>query len=123
MNWLQASRSARRSALKYTADCRTLTIDSGGFVTRSVRQERLEIRVAPAQKRLIERAAQLRGSSVTEFVVASMQDAANAIIQDFEILRLHDESRETFVNALLNPPKPNQAALIAAARYKKQMGL
>ena len=92
-------------------------------MTRSVKQERLEIRVAPAQKRLIERAAQLRGSSVTEFVVASMQDAANAIIQDFEILRLHDESRETFVNALLNPPKPNQAALIAAARYKKQMGL
>jgi hypothetical protein len=40
------------------------------------RQERLEASLALDQKRLIERAAQIRGTSVTEFVLASAQQAA-----------------------------------------------
>ena len=87
------------------------------------RLERLEARVTHEQKRLIERAAQLRGTSLTDFVVAKLQEAAAAIIQEYEILNLRDESRELFVNMLLNPPEPNEAAKRAAARYKEQMGL
>jgi uncharacterized protein (DUF1778 family) len=37
---------------------------------RSRKEQRLEARVTPEQKRLIERAATLRGTTVTEFVVA-----------------------------------------------------
>ena len=43
---------------------------------RPRKQERLEARVTPDQKRLIERAAELRGTTVTEFVVVSAQQAA-----------------------------------------------
>lgn len=84
---------------------------------------RLETRVTPDQKRLIERAAALRGTSVTEFVVASAQEAAASTIRDFEILHLRDQAREVFVNAVLNPPAPNTAARAAAERYKRTMGL
>ena len=42
---------------------------------------------------MIARAAALRGSSVTEFVVASAQQAAADAIKDFELLNLHDEAR------------------------------
>ena len=42
---------------------------------RSRKEERLEARITPAQKRLIERAAALRGTSVTEFLVASAREA------------------------------------------------
>jgi uncharacterized protein (DUF1778 family) len=87
------------------------------------RPERLEARVTSEQKRLIERAAQLRGTSVTDFVVAKLQEAAAATIRDYEILNLRDESRELFVNMLLNPPEPNEAAKSAAAQYKERMGL
>lgn len=87
-----------------------------------VRQERLEARVTSDQKRLIERAAQLRGTSVTDFVVAKLQEAAAETIRDFETLHLRDEARELFVHALLNPPEPNEAAKQAAARYKEHMG-
>ena len=87
------------------------------------RPERLEARVTPEQKRLIERAAQLRGTSLTDFVVAKLQEAATATIRDYEILNLRDESRELFVNMLLNPPEPNEAAKRAAAQYKDRMGL
>jgi len=90
---------------------------------RSRKEERLEARVTPAQKRLIERAAALRGTSVTEFVVVSAQEAAINAIKDFEVLSLRDEAREVFINAILNPPAPNEDARIAAERYKKDAGL
>jgi len=84
--------------------------------------ERLEARVTREQKRIIERAAELRGTSVTEFVVVSAQQAASKTIKDFETLRLRGEAREVFVNALLNPPAPNAAAKAAARRYKQRLG-
>lgn len=89
---------------------------------RSRKEERLEARITPAQKRLIERAAALRGTSVTEFVVASTQEAATNTIKDFDILHLRDQAREVFINAVLNPPAPNDAARAAAERYRKNMG-
>jgi uncharacterized protein (DUF1778 family) len=89
---------------------------------RSRKEERLEARVTPEQKKMIARAAALRGSSVTEFVVASAQQAAADAIKDSEVLTLHDEARDVFVNAVLHPPAPNEAARKAAQRYKEQMG-
>lgn len=90
---------------------------------RSRKEERLEARVTPAQKRLIERAASLRGTSVTEFVVASAQEAATTAIKDFDVLHLRDEAREVFIHAVLNPSAPNDAARAAAKRYRNRMGL
>jgi len=86
------------------------------------RTERLEVRTTSAQKRLIERAAELRGTSVTDFIVSNIQAAAAETIKEFESLSLREEAREVFVKALLNPPEPNEALLAAAARHK-QMGL
>jgi uncharacterized protein (DUF1778 family) len=88
---------------------------------RSRKAERLEARLTPEQKSLIARAASLRGFSVTQFVVASAQQAAAEAIKDFELLTLHDSARDVFVNAILNPPAPNAAARSAAKRYKKEM--
>ncbi|MGA7916652.1 MAG: DUF1778 domain-containing protein [Candidatus Acidiferrales bacterium] len=90
---------------------------------RARKEQRLEARVTPEQKRLIERAATLRGTTVTEFVVASAQDAAADTIKNFEVLQLRDEAREVFLNAVLHPPAPNRAARAAAARYKRERGL
>ncbi|HXN97415.1 MAG TPA: DUF1778 domain-containing protein [Candidatus Acidoferrales bacterium] len=90
---------------------------------RSRKEQRLEARVTPELKRLIERAATLRGTTVTEFVVASAQEAATNTIKDFEVLHLREEAREVFVNAILHPPAPNDAARAAAQRYKRQLGL
>jgi len=89
---------------------------------RSRKEERLEARITPAQKRLIERAAALRGTSVTEFVVASAQEAATNTIKDFDILQLRDQAREVFIDAVLNPPAPNDAARAAAERYRRNRG-
>jgi uncharacterized protein (DUF1778 family) len=90
---------------------------------RSLKGDRLEARLTPEQKKLIARAAALRGTSVTEFVLASAQHAATEAIKDYEVLSLHGKALDVFVNAVLNPPAPNQAARRAARRYREQMGL
>jgi len=86
--------------------------------SRSRKGQRLEARITPDQKRLIERAAKLRGTTVTEFVVVSAQQAAAEIIKDFEVLTLREQARKVFVDAVLNPPLPNEAARAAVRRYK-----
>jgi uncharacterized protein (DUF1778 family) len=86
-----------------------------------VRKQRLEARITREQKRLIERAAQLRGTSVTDFIVSELQEAAAATIRNSETLELRDDAREAFLKALLNPPEPNSAARAAMSRYKKRV--
>ena len=83
----------------------------------ATKQDRLEARATREQKRLIERAARIRGTSVTSFVLASAQEAAERTIKDFEVLALRDEARDAFVKALLQAPSPNAAARAAAKRY------
>ena len=90
---------------------------------RSRKEQRLEARVTPEQKKLIERAAKLRGTTVTEFVVLSAQQAAAETIRNHETLVLRDEARDVFVKAILNPPLPNEALRSAARRYNAEMGL
>ena len=83
--------------------------------------ERLEARITREQKNIIARAAELRGTSVTEFVVASAQQAATNTIKDYETMSLQGEARETFVRALLSPPAPNPAASRAVDRYRQRV--
>ena len=85
------------------------------------KREHLAVRVTSEQRRLIERAARLRGTSVADFVVHSVRQAATETIRDFEVLSLGQEDSDVFVNAILNPPAPNAALKSAAARYKAEI--
>jgi uncharacterized protein (DUF1778 family) len=82
---------------------------------------RLQANVSLKQKRLIERAATLRGVTEHEFVAASAVEAASKMIQDLDVLHLGDEAREVFVDAILSPSVPNRALRAAANRYEKRM--
>ena len=89
--------------------------------TEISRAARFEARVTEAQKALFQRAAALGGyRTLTEFVINSAQEKAEAIVRDSEILRLSRKDREIFIDALLHPPAPNKKLRQAAARYKKQ---
>jgi uncharacterized protein (DUF1778 family) len=80
--------------------------------------ERVEARLHPEQKRRIEHAADLEGTSISDFIVSSAVDAATRAIQQHESWTLSGRDREIFVNALLNPPSPNRRIRAAARRYK-----
>jgi uncharacterized protein (DUF1778 family) len=82
--------------------------------------ERLEARIRPEDKRSLERAAELSGRSLTDFVVSAACEAAQETIQRYEGMVLTDaRDREAFVAAMLAPAEPNDKLRAAAARYRK----
>lgn len=80
---------------------------------------RLEARITPEIKALLQKAADLEGRTLTDFVVASVQAEAHRVIQRHQVLQLSLEDSEAFVDALLNPPEPNDSLQSAALRYKQ----
>lgn len=88
----------------------------------ATRDARLEARVSAAQKHLLQQAAALSGRTLSEFVVASAQDAARRVIAEHEAIRLSREEQSAFVQALLKPPKPNARLERAAKAYRQRTG-
>ena len=74
-----------------------------------LRTQRVQIRIAPAAKRMIERAAALRNTTVSGFVVNSALDAASHLVRKQERLVLEARDWDVFLDALLDPPEPNAA--------------
>lgn len=89
--------------------------------TGAKRDERLDARLTREEKELVETAATLRGTSSSDFVRMAIKEAALNTIRDYELLTLAEHSRKVFVEALLNPPKPNAKARAAARRFKQEI--
>jgi uncharacterized protein (DUF1778 family) len=87
-----------------------------------VKPERLEARISKEQKELFQRAADIQGRTLTDFVISSLQEAAKRAIQEHEMMILSVRDREVFVEALLNPPNPGDKLRTAAQRYKQKIG-
>lgn len=88
----------------------------------AARTERLDARVSREEKEMIETAANLRGTSFSDFVRMVTKEAALKTIREHEVLTLSEESRRVFVEALLNPPKPNAKLIAAARRLRQEVG-
>jgi uncharacterized protein (DUF1778 family) len=87
----------------------------------ALRTERTEARLYPEQKERIERAARLKGLSLSDFIVQHADEAAIKTIQEHTSWTLEDRDRAVFVQALLNPPAPNARMKAAVKRYKQRM--
>jgi len=85
--------------------------------------ERLEARVSSTQKELFLRAADIQGRSLTDFVIASVQEAAIETVRTHDVLRLSERDRKAFISALLDPPAPAKTLEQAAKRYRERAGL
>lgn len=86
------------------------------------RQSRLDFRVKPEQKTLIERAASVRGQTVTDFAVAALLKEAHATIDEAELRTLSQRDSKTFLELLKADREPNAALKSAARRYKNHRG-
>src|SRR5260221_2992192 len=64
-----------------------------------VRAERLEARITRVQKALFQRAAELQGRSLTDFVISSTHAAAVRTIEEMQIIRLSAEDSRIFAEA------------------------
>lgn len=84
---------------------------------------RLEARISPETKALIQKAADLEGRTLTDFVIASVQTAACKVIKQHQTLKLSIEDSTAFVDAVLSPPPPNESLKSAAIRYHQEISV
>lgn len=83
---------------------------------------RLEVRISTELHALLERAAEVQGRTVTDFVVRAVQDAAYRAIDQVEVLNLSCRDQEAFAQALIAPPAKSVAMKRAFARRRKLLG-
>lgn len=86
------------------------------------RADRLEARITSEQKALIQRAAELEGRSVTDFVITSVQSAAKRTLEEHEVIVLGAADSRAFVNALLDPSPVSERMRDTARRYRAVTG-
>ena len=87
--------------------------------TRQTRTARLEARISPEMLNVVKRAAEIQGRSVSDFVVAAAQEAAQRTIEDTTIIRLSIEDQRAMMDAILNPPEPSEALRKAADAHNR----
>lgn len=75
------------------------------------KSERLELRVAPSVRKLIEQASAISGLAVGALAL----EGARRVLEDHERMRLAGEDREAFLEAVARTPRPKRR-LIAALR-------
>lgn len=80
---------------------------------------RLEARASVEEKEAIQRAADLEGRSLSEFLLTRSYEAAQHVIREQEGMTLSPRASRAFVEALLTPPAPNEDLRAAFAAYKR----
>jgi uncharacterized protein (DUF1778 family) len=78
---------------------------------------RLEARVPVLVYDQMQRAARLRGMTLTGYLIATAGEDARRVVEDADIMRLAREDQIRFAEALINPPQPNARLARAAKRH------
>jgi len=80
---------------------------------------RFDARLPQEQKEFFEHAANLGGfRSLTDFILQAVQEFANRIVSEHEKFLASERDKAIFFDALMSPPKPNEALKQAHQRYK-----
>lgn len=82
---------------------------------------RLEARVSAPQKQLFERAAELTGLNLSQFMIAALDEVARRTVRERDMMQLSAKDSHAFVAALLSAPEPNKRLREAAQKFKNQM--
>ncbi len=84
-----------------------------------IKEGRLQIRVEPGEKRLLERAAAASHVSVSAFVVQSAAAQAAAVLAERSLIELSPEAAVAFSEALDAPATVNQRLASALSRPRE----
>lgn len=81
----------------------------------AVENNRFAMRIAPAEKARLMRAASIEQTDLTNFMLRNALRAADAVIEQAERVTLSERDTRLWLDLLDHPPRPN-ARLIAAAK-------
>jgi uncharacterized protein (DUF1778 family) len=85
-------------------------------VSETATQEQIRLGVSPADRQLIERAADLVGQPVEEFVRSEALRSARQLLRDHAVIRLTTRGWEQLAALIETEEQPNEALLRAAER-------
>jgi len=85
---------------------------------RELKKERIELRVAPSAKKLIQRAMAVSGLTAGDLAY----EGARRVLDEHERMVLVGADREAFLEALLNPPEPTDKLVAALKRHRAELG-
>ncbi|TGP21604.1 MULTISPECIES: DUF1778 domain-containing protein [unclassified Mesorhizobium] len=81
----------------------------------SDKTERFNIRIRPAQKAMIARAAALSHKDMTDFILDKVLPEAEAVIKAIEKTEVSERDFKRILELLEHPPKPNAKLRAAIA--------
>ena len=71
------------------------------------RSERVDLRMTPAAKRTLQRAAAISNKTLTEFLLDSGLNAAHEALADRRVFQLDERRWDEFMAVLSEPPREN----------------
>lgn len=87
-----------------------------------VAKTRFDARIPAKQKDFFEYAAFVGGfRTLTEFIVFSVQQQANSIVEKHNSILASEQDKKIFFDAIMNPQKPNDKLKNAALRFNKKI--
>jgi len=86
------------------------------------KDDRLQVRLNAEAKIALQRAANYRHKTVSQFVLTTALIEAEKVIRENESVTLSAADWKVFYDALSNPPAPNAALRNAFAKYQKATG-
>lgn len=88
----------------------------------AMKEDRIEIRMSSVEKRQFEKAACLSGMNLSEFMRRTALEKSSEVIRRNNSIILSNDDRDAFLNALENPPEPNEALKKALKHHKRLIG-
>ena len=84
------------------------------------KDSRIDVRVKPDQKEVLERAASIKGVSLSAYLLSNSLETARTEIERHQKLVLSDRDRDLFITLMSEPPEPSQALTEAMAQYQQE---
>ena len=75
----------------------------------AIKEKRIEFRVPDEAKKTIEDAAKLSNISLSSYILSVVLKQAKLDLEQNEMITLNNKERDNLMNALANPPMPNEA--------------
>jgi uncharacterized protein (DUF1778 family) len=87
-------------------------------MSQPTKDARVVARIPPAVKETLQRAADLSGATLNQFLVQSAVNAANLLLETERKIVLSERDAQTVFDLLENPPTPNQQLLVAVEKHR-----
>ncbi|EAM2494287.1 DUF1778 domain-containing protein [Salmonella enterica] len=85
----------------------------------ALKKQRIDLRLNEDDKHMIEEAAAMTNQSISQFMVSTASERAAEVIDQYRRLLLNEESWNLVMDAITNPPAPNDRLKRAANRLRE----